>query len=428
MGTRTVGVVTPANPSLDVSEMTYLVLSAEGQLLRLVVVPPQVASKPETQPSEAWEQLFELGGLEIAGFTATAPEWASPVDSDRKAAWVGHSPGQGDVPLRVEAASYHGRPVFFDVQGPWVEATRMGPSTGWTIPTLRLALWAYVLFLLLALGGGGILARANLKRRRGDRSGALRLGGFVAAALTLAQLARADHVPRLFQEYHLVERIVTQALAWALLVGVGYLALEPLVRRNWPRTLTSWHRLLSGHPGDPMVGRDLLLGAVFGLGGLLLFSPPLHLTAFFDIAAHPQRLLHHILVAPFFAAAYAAGTLLVIQLIWLIVRRRWLAMLLAGFPMFLLAIGGGWDLARTSVLAVVFVAGWVVIVVRLGLLAATAAFFFFSVAGVLPPFSDPSVWYSGPTMVGAGALIATFAWAFHTSLGGRPVFGRSLGT
>src|SRR4030081_2070098 len=44
-----------------------------------------------------------------------------------------------------------------------------------------------------------------------------------------------------------------------------YLALEPYVRRRDPHTLISWSRLLAGQWRDPLVGRDLLIGAAYGV-------------------------------------------------------------------------------------------------------------------------------------------------------------------
>ena len=54
------------------------------------------------------------------------------------------------------------------------------------------------------------------------------------------------------------------AVATSALLGLAvwalYLAFEPYARRLLPRQLTSWTRLLAGELGDPLVGRDLLLG------------------------------------------------------------------------------------------------------------------------------------------------------------------------
>ena len=51
-----------------------------------------------------------------------------------------------------------------------------------------------------------------------------------------------------------------------------YLALEPWVRRYWPQALITWSRVLAGKWRDPMVGRDLLFGALLGVAYLLLIA------------------------------------------------------------------------------------------------------------------------------------------------------------
>ena len=47
------------------------------------------------------------------------------------------------------------------------------------------------------------------------------------------------------------------------------MALEPYVRRRWPDVLISWTRLLSGKVWDPLIGRDVLTGALLGTVGAL---------------------------------------------------------------------------------------------------------------------------------------------------------------
>ena len=49
-----------------------------------------------------------------------------------------------------------------------------------------------------------------------------------------------------------------------------YVALEPFVRRRWPVILVGWSRLLAGNYQDPLVGRDFLIGCVFGVLTALL--------------------------------------------------------------------------------------------------------------------------------------------------------------
>ena len=55
---------------------------------------------------------------------------------------------------------------------------------------------------------------------------------------------------------------VSGALVNAAIVWIFYMALEPWVRRKWPRTMISWTRYSSRGISDPLVGRDLLYAAV----------------------------------------------------------------------------------------------------------------------------------------------------------------------
>ena len=56
------------------------------------------------------------------------------------------------------------------------------------------------------------------------------------------------------------------SLLGAVTIGLIYLALEPYVRRRWPSLIISWNRLLVGDWRDPLVGRDILVGGMLGLG------------------------------------------------------------------------------------------------------------------------------------------------------------------
>src|SRR5207249_3746456 len=54
-----------------------------------------------------------------------------------------------------------------------------------------------------------------------------------------------------------------------LIMWVLYVAIEPFARRFWPDSLLGSSRLLSGHVRDPRVGRDVLIGVLFGVAILL---------------------------------------------------------------------------------------------------------------------------------------------------------------
>ena len=54
------------------------------------------------------------------------------------------------------------------------------------------------------------------------------------------------------------------------MIWLLYMAFEPYVRRFWPTLLIGWTRLLSGQVRDPLVGRDILVGAAAGTIAALL--------------------------------------------------------------------------------------------------------------------------------------------------------------
>ena len=54
------------------------------------------------------------------------------------------------------------------------------------------------------------------------------------------------------------EAMLYFATAASVAAWICYMALEPYVRRYWPRTMISWSRLVKGHCRDPLLGRDLL--------------------------------------------------------------------------------------------------------------------------------------------------------------------------
>src|SRR5262249_13103236 len=80
----------------------------------------------------------------------------------------------------------------------------------------------------------------------------------------LAWLLSAHHVADVRGEWDMFLARSGEALFNASFVWILYVALEPLVRRRWPDLLISWTRLLSGELRDPLVGRDALVGLLFG--------------------------------------------------------------------------------------------------------------------------------------------------------------------
>ena len=71
--------------------------------------------------------------------------------------------------------------------------------------------------------------------------------------------------PTEFEAFNFISGI-QNILFWTFFFWVVYLAFEPFVRRRWPGRIISWSRVLAGGFRDPLVGRDILIGASAGLG------------------------------------------------------------------------------------------------------------------------------------------------------------------
>jgi len=107
-----------------------------------------------------------------------------------------------------------------------------------------------------------------VKLGRGDRKGAFRLAAFVLVVFFLRWLFSSHHVASEGEVFNFLSGM-QRVLFWTFFFWVVYLAFEPFVRRRWPGRIVSWSRVLAGGFRDPLVGRDILVGAVFGLGVIL---------------------------------------------------------------------------------------------------------------------------------------------------------------
>ena len=124
---------------------------------------------------------------------ANQPAWTSPVYSDARAAWTGSLAERPNIPMRIEAAAYRGKPVYFELIGPWTRPSRMEPYH--ETARERVFLVIFIVLFLAVLVGSAILARRNLRLARGDRRGAFRVAAFVFVAWTVAWFFGAHHVP-----------------------------------------------------------------------------------------------------------------------------------------------------------------------------------------------------------------------------------------
>src|SRR2546430_772529 len=80
----------------------------------------------------------------------------------------------------------------------------------------------------------------------------------------------AHHVPSLGGEFSILQEHLAWSLLWTIEIWIVYLALEPFVRARWPHRIISWKRFISSDIRDPLVGRDIMLGVLVGVGIELL--------------------------------------------------------------------------------------------------------------------------------------------------------------
>ncbi len=422
------------DPPLTVPGMAGLKLDDRGRLAVLVVVPPQVHDAAATTGPVDYGWLFEAAGLDPADFTPVEPRWNPRVYADERAAWTGHYPEQPDWGVRVEAASYAGLPIYFNVlegfDEPWT-----GPPVDERPVIERSADWVNLALLAVALIIPPLLGRRNLRRGNGDRAGAVRLGVTVWALALAGWALWADHTSSIKFE---VEMLLT-ALGMSLLLGVWsglvYLALEPYVRRLWPGTMISWTRLLMGRFRDPRVGRDVLLG---GLAGVLVIviqrvewfvpgwlgSAPRSPHASLSVALLGGRKVWGTILEPSVLLAPLL-LLLTLTVLLFLLRRNWLAA--AGTLVVWVIMDGHWAGGGPAIVQIAALAETVVVwaillftLIRLGLLAVVAAFFFLEMLQKWPLTLDTSVWFSGSSLIAALVLAAIAVVATRTSLGREP--------
>jgi serine/threonine-protein kinase len=240
-------------------------LDVHGRLLELHAVPSR---KEATGPAGApnWQALFKAAGLELGDFDADALARVPPAFADERMAWK-PKPGHAfDPPFRVEAATFRGRPVYFQKIYPWTnQSDESIGSQGTLDDAAKVALAVFFTAILLAATA---LAPHNWYLGRADRQGAMRLAFWTFVILMFVWVFETHHIlgfPDIRDELRLLTSGLAFALSWAGLLWLTYIALEPYVRQLWPESLITWTRLLAGQWRDPRVGRDILLGVLAGL-------------------------------------------------------------------------------------------------------------------------------------------------------------------
>ncbi|MEK6282454.1 MAG: serine/threonine-protein kinase [Acidobacteriota bacterium] len=425
------GYVGENTPARDVAGMTTLTLDTLGRLRSFYAVPPQRGSSPGVVPPFDWSNLFAESGLDQAKFQPVASTWTPPHESTTRAAWDGSYPDQPDFKIHVEAAIYEGKPVYFEIIDAWERPLEQRASISRFSGALVVVLLTVFITVML---GSAFLAWRNLRLGRGDRKGAFRLAAFVFALFFLSWLFVNHHVATSDEALNFISS-VQSVLFWAFFFWVVYVAFEPFVRRRWPGRIISWNRILAGGFRDPLVGRDILIGAVFGVVIILcnfyltnlvpkwMGYPPV--VPWFDFPATQLlgiRSFAHGITQQVFAALMQPFILLFfLFLLYIILRKEWLAAV-ALWLIATLALG----LVHETLVGMPFVSLSAFLVVwvlyRYGLLALISAIFFNHLIVFYPITSDFSAWYAADFVLALLISLALAVFGFYTSLAGQPLF------
>jgi len=434
----TPGVVTKSDPPTVLSGMINLGLDPQGRLTYFQAIPPQKQplqeeeTKKEAAAAEAapfdWNILFTAAGLDSSKLQPAQPAWNSLAASDVRMAWTGSWPGT-TRPLRVEAAAFQGKPVFFSLIGEWTKPPRMKSTEKKSVGERAEKIISLVVVCTL-LVGSLLLARKNYRQGRGDRAGALRLAA-VMFLLDMGLWLCRCHFTTINDTFRLFGIAASTALFTAGLTWTLYLAVEPWVRRHWPRTIISWSRLLSGQGRDPLVGRDILFGVTLGVVWILIFQ--LRYIPMMRMGAAPALFSTDALMGGRTALGAwlhqwpqsIQTTLVFFFLLFglkVLLRKEWIAAIVL-VVIFAVPRGLSSTFMAVEIPAQILVyAIAVLIVLRFGFIPLVCAVFTINLLGSVPFSADLSAWYMTTSILALLSVVALAGWGFYHSLGGEPIW------
>ncbi len=436
--------VTPDDPSVTTPGMVLLETDSSGRLLRLEAVPPDFEETPTRNVETDWSRLFAAAGLNEAELEPAEPLWFPENFADERAAWEGRYPDAPEVPIRIEAASFLGRPISFRVVEPWNEPALPRAAVGpWLQPSeaissvyaryLHTGLY-FLLFVTLVL-----LAWRNLRLDRGDRRVAFRLGLVFFFLQLVRWLFGAHHIPNL-QECEIFLGGLSVAFYYFGIAWLFYIAVEPYARRLWPGTMISWRRLFHGRFRDPSVGRDLLMGTVFGTLHTLVFYLQRLVPSWLgavpsrpDLPLNPTKLFVLSGVDSSLSSLFAVAVNTMTTISWVITGLILLRFVFRStkvvgtmlVALMILVWGSGFP-EPSEVVIVSYALLWVFFFFRFGWIAVMVGLFWWNLNMSYPLGVDVASSYFHPTVLVAFVMLAIASYGFKVSLAGRPAFGDLL--
>jgi serine/threonine-protein kinase len=430
------------NPSLIAAGEAAVMFDPAGRLIGLRAIPPD--SVPAANGGRpVWSVLWTAAGLDSSTFTPAPLARPVPAMCDSAAAWSGPLPWSGGERVTVQMGASRGRLTHFTIAHDWGTTTAPLDSTGADIAVT--GDWAQFIFTLLPLIASIYFGIHNLRLRRGDWRGATRIALWVFAMNMLEAVftTRISEIGLIGAGWDWVDgRALGHSLIHSVTMWFAYVALEPYVRRLWPRMLVSWTRLLSGRARDPLVGRDVLVGVAAGSGLTAVVVGGAWACARFGLTQVPTQLNGDILTSLTSLAntacslSYAGSvcvlimlqTLVMVLLARLILRRTSLAVAIAVLVVSTMQATGlapttGWPLALIGAL---IPALGVLILMQFGLVAGAVAAFVTLVASSTVASFNLSSWYADRALLPAALLVTLLAYGAVTALAGKSILGDPL--
>lgn len=411
----------------------YVERAPDGSLDTLYVRPTADAGSGGAAAAPVdWSRLFAEARLDMSTFTPADPAATMAVPGARRLAWVREAADPVDA-LRVEASELGGRPVVFRVLSsrttqefgaqPFVLGARTWSS--------RLTVYVTVAILAISYLGAAFFMRRNFLLGRGDRRGATRIAkvaaGFMVAASLLSAAPPFD--VRLFGTLHGAAAVglFTGAFCWLF-----YVAIEPFVRRQWPRVLIGWSRLMAGEWRDPQVGREVFLGALLAVvasvpmvaaarfatqaGG----EPPLNEFFHFRALGGVRELTGGLLQVLPWSLFVALMWIVMLLMLRRLLRSDNLAIMVNSVLTLGIAPSTQWFMLAGLLIANVVS---LLIALRIGFLAFISSIVVSQIIGGLPF----SLWAPGIvgtlSWISLGAVVIPAGAALYTSLAGQSIFG-----
>lgn len=414
-------------------EVDHVILDHRGRLSELdIKLPRGFPDDGRCLAEPDWAPLFRAAELNPADFDSVLDFPLSSRPGDVRHAWVQRDPEKGAEPLRVMGISTFGRPTYFGVRDAERMASLEDRSTfrrfqrGMAIQGM-----IYLAAILLALP----LAWMHLRAGRGDRQGAWRLA-VMAFGIRLVYLVLAEWSLLSFRDpLELLAQVLGAPVAWGLIAWLLYMAAEPFMRRQWPRSLVAWVRLLGGRWRDPMVNQDVLVGLCIGsLSAMLLalvraYPLPHNILPLFPFFPYPEALpslsaaVAVILRSVVGAIAVGLGVLMATVLLWRLVRSQGVALVLV-YLLFLVPysiISGGSILLFLLVHGAIFLLP-ILLIGRHGLLAFVSFFFSMNLLTWVVGTASWDSWTGQHSLMALGILLALTLASFRFALGGRSAF------